>query len=129
MWSSRAKENMRETTERQRTLHRREILMKYQWFHQEAFHSGSYHADQHTRGCAKSGGACAGRQRYRRLHVDFHSQTFRAETKARGHGLKPCIAAEEQPQLADNSPALGSRSMWTLRRLGFGLQARGLARA
>src|SRR5712664_2084267 len=77
-----------------------EILMKYQWFHPGSISTrGSYHADQHSLDVPILEALVLGGSVTGRLHVDFHSQTFRAETKARGMDLNHVLAAEDNPSL------------------------------
>jgi len=77
-----------------------EIFLKYQWFHPGVISTrGSYHADQRsinvpTLEATLLGGSVTGR-----LHVDLSSQTFRADTKARGMDLSRVLAAEDNPSL------------------------------
>ncbi len=77
-----------------------EIFLKYQWFHPGIISTrGSYHADQRsidvpTLEATLLGGSVTGR-----LHVDLSSQTFRADTKARGMDLSRVLAAEDNPSL------------------------------
>jgi translocation and assembly module TamB len=77
-----------------------EISMKYQWFHPGSVSTrGSYHADQHSLDVPNLEALLLGGSVTGRLHVDFSSQTFRAETKARGMDLNHILAAEDNPSL------------------------------
>ena len=77
-----------------------EVSLNYQWFHPGIVTvRGTYRADQHSLDApglevSLLGGSVSGR-----LHVDFSSQLFRAETKARGLDLRRILAAEDNPSL------------------------------
>src|ERR1700737_3650375 len=77
-----------------------EIYMKYQWFHPGIISMrGSYRADQHSLDLPNLEALLLGGSVTGRLHMDFSSQIFRAETKARGMDLSRVLAAEDNPSL------------------------------
>jgi len=77
-----------------------EISLKYQWFHPGMVSSrGSYHADQRSIDVPDLEAMLLGGSVTGRLHVDLSSQTFRAETKARGMDLSRILVAEDNPSL------------------------------
>src|ERR1700730_10263772 len=77
-----------------------EISLKYQWFHPGIVSTrGSYRADQRSLDVPNLEAILLGGSVTGRLHVDFPTQSFRAETKARGLDLSRILAAEDNPSL------------------------------
>src|SRR3981081_4928036 len=60
---------------------------------------GSYRADQHSLDLPNLEALLLGGSVTGHLHMDFSSQIFRAETKARGMDLSLVLAAEDNPSL------------------------------
>jgi translocation and assembly module TamB len=97
-----------------------EFSMKYQWFHPGSISShGSYRADQHSLDVPDLEAFLLGGNVTGRLHLDFATQKFRGETKARGMDLSRILAAEDNPSLPivplhwGSSVDVDSTTTWT----------------
>jgi translocation and assembly module TamB len=77
-----------------------QIVMKYNWFHPGSISSrGSYQADERTLDIPDLEALLLGGKVTGRLHVDIPTQSFRAETKARGFELSRMTASEDNSDL------------------------------